>query len=59
MKNVDNENEFLWTRNKFLNRKYLMQEMYQNYTNGDKDWDVEKVTKAANLQIWQLEKDAK
>ncbi|XP_063964719.1 kinesin-like protein KIF28P [Lytechinus pictus] len=41
MKNVDNDNEFLWTRNKFLNRKYLMQEMYQNFTDGDKDWDVE------------------
>ena len=53
MKNVDNENEFLWTRNKFLNRKYLMQEMYQNYTNGDKDWDVEKV-RGANLQMYQF-----
>ncbi|XP_071502786.1 kinesin-like protein KIF28P [Diadema antillarum] len=41
MKNVDNENEFLWSRNKFLNRKYLMQEMYQNFTDGDKYWDVE------------------
>ena len=44
MRNIDNDNEFLWNRNKFLNRKYLMQEMYQNYVDGDKDWDKEKVS---------------
>ena len=43
MKNLNNDNEFVWERNKFLNRKYLMEEMYQNYQSGDKDWDVEKV----------------
>ncbi|XP_033639651.1 kinesin-like protein KIF28P [Asterias rubens] len=37
----NNDNEFLWDRNKFLNRKYLMQEMYQNFVDGDKDWDLE------------------
>ncbi|XP_072041898.1 kinesin-like protein KIF28P [Amphiura filiformis] len=42
MRNIDNDNEFLWNRNKFLNRKYLMQEMYQNFVDGDKDWDKEK-----------------
>ena len=44
MRNLDNNNEFLWDRNKFLNRKYLMQEMYQNFVDGDKDWDREKVS---------------
>ena len=44
MRNIDNDNEFLWNRNKFLNRKYLMQEMYQNFVDGDKDWDREKVS---------------
>ena len=43
MRNLDNGNEFLLDRNKFINRKYLMQEMYQNFMEGDKDWDVPKV----------------
>ncbi|XP_022096862.1 kinesin-like protein KIF28P [Acanthaster planci] len=38
----DNDNEFLWDKNKFLNRKYLMQEMYQNFVDGEPDWDREK-----------------
>ncbi|XP_060594339.1 kinesin-like protein KIF28P [Ruditapes philippinarum] len=33
-------NDWLWDRNKFINRKFLMQEMYQNYVEGDADWDV-------------------
>ncbi|KAL4221955.1 hypothetical protein ACF0H5_018006 [Mactra antiquata] len=33
-------NDWLWDRNKFINRKYMMQEMYQNYVEGDQDWDV-------------------
>ena len=44
MKNLENGNEFMMDRNKFINRKYLMQEMYQNFTEGDKDWDVTKVS---------------
>ena len=43
MRDLKNKNEFLWERNKFINRKYLMQEMYQNYVDGDKDWDLPKV----------------
>merc|ERR1712226_793895 len=42
MRDLKNKNEFLWERNKFINRKYLMQEMYQNYVDGDKDWDLPK-----------------
>ncbi|KAK7465940.1 hypothetical protein BaRGS_00037478 [Batillaria attramentaria] len=42
MKNLENGNEWLLDRNKFINRKYLMQEMYQNFMEGDKDWDVPK-----------------
>ncbi|XP_076461788.1 kinesin-like protein KIF28 [Babylonia areolata] len=42
MRNLDNGNEFMLDRNKFINRKYLMQEMYQNFMEGDKDWDVPK-----------------
>ena len=44
MKNLKNKNEFLWDRNKFINRKFLMTEMYQNFLNGDSA-DVPKVSK--------------
>ena len=43
MRNLGNDSEFMWERNKFINRKFLMQEMYQNYVNGDDDWDQPKV----------------
>ena len=54
MRNIDNDNEFLWNRNKFLNRKYLMQEMYQNFVDGDKDWDREKVSIHLQVLIWKI-----
>ncbi|KAL5006291.1 hypothetical protein ScPMuIL_015097 [Solemya velum] len=40
MKNLGNGNEWMWDRNKFTNRKFLMQEMYQNFIDGDDDWDL-------------------
>lgn len=41
MKALDGSgNDWLWDRNKFINRKFLMQEMYQNYVEGDPNWDV-------------------
>ena len=42
VKNLKTNHEWTWDRNKFINRKYLMQEMYQNYIEGD-DWDVPEV----------------
>ncbi|ELU00840.1 hypothetical protein CAPTEDRAFT_171489 [Capitella teleta] len=39
VKNMALGNEFLWDRNTFINRKFLMQEMYQNYVEGDQDWN--------------------
>ena len=36
-------NSWLWDRNKFINRKFIMQEMYQNYVEGDASWDVPQV----------------
>ncbi|XP_077978175.1 kinesin-like protein KIF28 [Glandiceps talaboti] len=42
LRNLDNNNEFMWNREKFLNRKYLMQEMYQKYMEGDQDWNVDR-----------------
>lgn len=35
MKSLVDGNTWLWDRNKFLNRKYLMQEMYQNFVEGE------------------------
>ena len=43
MKSLTNDNEWIWDKNKFINRKYIMQENYQNYTDGDES-EVPKVT---------------
>uniref|UniRef100_A0A915IDZ8 Kinesin-like KIF1-type domain-containing protein n=1 Tax=Romanomermis culicivorax TaxID=13658 RepID=A0A915IDZ8_ROMCU len=34
--------EFFWDKNKFANRFYGIQEMYQNYLDGRSDWDDDK-----------------
>ncbi|VDK53767.1 unnamed protein product [Anisakis simplex] len=36
------DTHFLWEKNRFMNRYYGMQEMYQNFVEGDTDWDVPK-----------------
>lgn len=38
MKNLENGTEFVWPKEKFLNRLYMMKEMYNNYEDDD-DWD--------------------
>ena len=43
MRNLVNGNYWLLHRNDFINRKYLMQEMYQSYMEGDSNWDKPKV----------------
>ena len=40
MKNLENGTEFIWPKEKFLNRLYLMKEMYNNYEEEDDDWDL-------------------
>ncbi|KAH9487863.1 Kinesin-like protein kif28p [Bulinus truncatus] len=42
MKNLENCNSWLLPRSNFINRKYMMQEMFQNYTEGEPDWNVPK-----------------
>merc|ERR1712226_769943 len=37
MKNLLNSNTWLWERGKFMNRRYLMQDLYQRYLDGDDD----------------------
>ncbi|XP_038058147.1 kinesin-like protein KIF28P [Patiria miniata] len=39
MRNLEKDLEYIWPRDKFVRRKYLMQEMYQNYTEGE-DWKL-------------------
>ncbi|XP_047136420.1 kinesin-like protein KIF28P isoform X2 [Hydra vulgaris] len=42
MRDLTNDNEWIWDKNKFINRKFIMQEMYQNFTDGYPDWNVAK-----------------
>ena len=39
MKDLQSGAEYLWPRSKFINRKYAMQEMFQDYEDGD-DWQL-------------------
>ena len=43
MRNLANGHSWLWSRNAFLDRKYRMQEMYQNYVEGE-EWDLAPVS---------------
>ncbi|XP_078377646.1 kinesin-like protein KIF28 [Oculina patagonica] len=40
MKSTEDDAEWIWDRNKFVNRTYLMKEMFQNYFEGEEDWNV-------------------
>ncbi|GFS57159.1 kinesin-like protein KIF28P [Trichonephila inaurata madagascariensis] len=40
MRNLETGVEFTWPKDKFLNRMYVMKEMYQNYEAGE-EWDVD------------------
>lgn len=35
MRSLENDNWWMFSRNQFLDRKYKMQEMYQNHVEGD------------------------
>ena len=39
MRDLQSGTEYLWSRTKFINRKFAMQEMFQDYEDGD-DWHV-------------------
>lgn len=40
MSDLVHGNFWMWNRNKFINRKYKMVEMYQNFVDGDSEWDL-------------------
>ncbi|XP_077993433.1 kinesin-like protein KIF28 [Glandiceps talaboti] len=54
MRNMENGLEFIWPRDKFFRRKYMMQEMYQNYQEGE-DWQLpdekDPFTEPAELEV--------
>lgn len=41
MRDLETDNSWTWSRDKFLNRKYIMQEHYNNFVDGEK-WEVPK-----------------
>ena len=43
MRNLQNGHSWPWTRNQFLDRKYRMQEMYQNFMEGE-EWNLPPVS---------------
>jgi hypothetical protein len=43
MTNLETKHEWIWPREKFLNRKCIMQEMHNNFQEGE-DWDVPPVS---------------
>ena len=43
MRSLVKDHTWIWNRNQFLDRKYQMQEMYQNYVEGD-EWDLPNVS---------------
>lgn len=42
--NQETEQEFLWSKEKFFNRLYVMKEIYQNYEDGDENWNPSSVS---------------
>jgi len=38
VKDLRNDNTWLWERGKFMNRRYIIQEMYQQFIDQDEDW---------------------
>ncbi|XP_052232106.1 kinesin-like protein KIF28 isoform X2 [Dreissena polymorpha] len=53
MKNLLNENTWLWERGKFMNRRYLIQDLYQKFLDGD---DISKIPKEED-PFWEPTED--
>lgn len=53
MKNLLNGNTWLWERGKFMNRRYLIQELYQKFLDGE---DISKVPKEED-PFWEPTED--
>ena len=53
LRNVSSALEFEWTKEKFLNRLYLMKEMYQNYENREDASDLPAVSLKRSYSVYQ------
>lgn len=53
MKDLLNENTWLWERGRFMNRRYLIQELYQKYQDGE---DVSQISKEDD-PFWEAPED--
>lgn len=42
--NIETKHEWIWPKVKFMNRKYVMQEMYNDFLDGDDPWDLPPVS---------------
>ena len=47
MKSLSNDHSWLWGHGEFLDRKYRMQELYQNYMEGGSDWNQQNVSSSS------------
>ena len=52
MIDLETDHEFNWTREKFINRKFVMQEMFENYTDGD-EWQLPAVGLLTLFLLWK------
>ena len=55
MTDLETNLQWMWPKEKFINRKYVMQEMFENYTEGD-EWQLPTVSLLVN-HISQLVND--
>ena len=42
--NIETKHEWIWPKVKFMNRKYVMQEMYNDFLDGDDPWELPPVS---------------
>ena len=43
MHNHSSDAKYIWIDNEFMDIMFIMQQMYEMFMNGDKDWDLPKV----------------
>lgn len=54
VKDLASGNLWLWERGKFMNRRYIMQEMYQQFIDDDQSWKDIKKEDVSKLNIIHL-----
>jgi len=54
MVDLETDHEWVWTREKFLNRKYIMQELFQKFEDGEDISNIPPVSSIKNVYIKSL-----